>query len=101
MDVVVEPTIEFIHFELLDEETLLQKIVVEFFVKVTESIQINVVLGPGALLKLDTVVGEVRQLLVENTITLSQPAVESGIVAKIERLMAEVIENKVIIEGGT
>jgi len=101
MDVVVEPTIEFIHFELLDEETLLQKIVVEFFVKVTESIQINVVLGPGALLKLDTVVGEdTKQLLVENTITLSQPAIKiREIVAKIERLMAEVIEDKVIIQG--
>lgn len=101
MDVVVEPTIEFIHFELLDEETLLQKVVVEFFVKVTESIQINVALGPGALLKLDTVVGEdTKQLLVENTITLSQPAIKiREIVAKVERLMAEVIEDKVIIQG--
>ncbi|HEY8392638.1 MAG TPA: SPOCS domain-containing protein [Capillibacterium sp.] len=101
MDVVVEPTIEFIHFELLDENTLLQKVVVEFFVKVTESIQINVALGPGALLKLDTVVGEdTKQLLVENTITLSQPAIKiREIVAKVERLMAEVIEDKVIIQG--
>jgi hypothetical protein len=96
MDVVVEPTIEFIHFELLDEDTLLQKVVIEFFIKVTESIQINVVLGPGALLKLDTVVGEdTKQLLVENTINLSQPA----IIARVERLMAEVIEDKVIIQG--
>ncbi len=101
MDVVVEPTIEFIHFELLDEDTLLQKVVVEFFVKVTESIQINVALGPGVLLKLDTVVGEdTKQLLVENTIALSQPALKiREIVAKVERLMAEVIEDKVIIQG--
>jgi len=101
MDVVVEPTIEFIHFELLDQNTLLQKIVVEFFVKVTESIQMNVALGPGALLKLDTVVGEdTKQLLVENTTTLSQPAIKiREIVAKVERLMAEVIEDKVIVQG--
>lgn len=101
MDVVAEPTIEFIHFELLDEDTLLQKVVIEFFVKVTESIQINVVLGPGALLKLDTVVGEdTKQLLVENTIVLSQPAIKiREIVARVERLMAEVIEDKVIIQG--
>jgi hypothetical protein len=101
MDVVVEPTIEFIHFELLDEDTLLQKVVIEFFIKVTESIQINVVLGPGALLKLDTVVGEdTKQLLVENTINLSQPAIKiREIVARVERLMAEVIEDKVIIQG--
>ena len=58
-------------------------------------------LGPGALLKLDTVVGEdTKQLLVENTSTLSQPAIKiREIVAKIERLMAEVIEDKVIIQG--
>lgn len=101
MDVVVEPLIEFIHFELLDENTLLQKVVIEFFVKVTESIQINVALGPGALLKLDTVVGEdTKQLLVENTVTLSQPAIKiREIVARVEKLMAEVIEDKVIIQG--
>src|SRR5690554_2801937 len=101
MDVVTEPTIEFIHFELLDENTILQKIVVEFFVKVTESVQINVALGPGALLKLDTVVGEqTSQLLIESILALTQPAVKiREIVAKVERLMAEVIEDKIIIQG--
>lgn len=101
MDVVVEPTIEFIHFELLDEVTEVEKVVIEFFVKVTESVQLNVALGPGALLKLDTVVGEqTKQLLVENTITLNQPAIKiREIVAKVENLMAEVIEDKVIIQG--
>lgn len=101
MDVVVEPTIEFIHFELLDQNTELEKVVIEFFVKVTESVQINVALGPGALLKLDSVIGEqTTQLLVENTITLTQPAIKiREIVAKVENLMAEVIEDKVIIQG--
>lgn len=101
MDVITEPTIEFIHFELLDENTVLQKIVVEFFVKVTESVQINVALGPGALLKLDTVVGEqTSQLLIESTLALTQQAVKiREIVAKVEQLMAEVIEDKIIIQG--
>ena len=101
MDVITEPTIEFIHFELLDENTVLQKIVVEFFVKVTESVQMNVALGPGALLKLDTVVGEqTSQLLLESTLALTQPAVKiREIVAKVEQLMAEVIEDKIIIQG--
>lgn len=101
MDVIVEPTIEFIHFELLDNNTLLQKVVVEFFVKVTESIQINIALGPGALLKLDTVVGErTTQILVESILALDQPAVKvREIVARVEHISTEVIEDKVIIQG--
>lgn len=101
MDVVVEPTIEFIHFELLDANTELEKVVLEFFVKVTESVQINVALGPGALLKLDTVIGEqTTQLLIENTVILNQNAIKvREIIAKVENLMAEVIEDKVIIQG--
>ena len=54
MDVEVVPTVEFVHFELRDPIQLLQKVVIEFFAKVTESVQIPVVLGPGALLKLET-----------------------------------------------
>lgn len=101
MDVVVEPTIEFIHFELLNPTTLLQKVVVEFFIKVTESVQINVELGPGALLKLDTVVGErTSQILVESIVKLNQPAVKvREIMARVEKITAEVIEDKVIIQG--
>lgn len=101
MDVIVEPNIEFVHFELLDSTTLLQKVVVEFFVKVTESVQINIALGPGALLKLDTVVGErTCQILVESMLTLSQAAVKvREIMARVEHLSSEVIEDKVIIQG--
>ncbi|HEX2955136.1 MAG TPA: DUF3794 domain-containing protein [Bacillota bacterium] len=101
MDVIVEPNIEFIHFELLDATTLLQKVVVEFFIKVTESVQINVALGPGALLKLDTVVGErTCQILVESILTLSQAAIKvREIMARVENITTEVIEDKVIIQG--
>lgn len=101
MDVVIVPTVEFVHFDLRDATTLLQKVVVEFFAKVTESVQINIVLGPGALLKLETVIGEnTNQILVENVFTLPIPTVKiREIVARIEDITTEVIEDKVIIQG--
>jgi hypothetical protein len=101
MDVEVVPTVEFIHFELRDQTTILQKVVVEFFAKVTESVQINLLLGPGALLKLETVTGEnTNQILVENVFTLPIPTVKiREIVAQIHDLTTEVINDKVIIQG--
>ena len=47
MDVEVVPTVEFVDFELLSPTLLLEKVVVELFVKVTQGIQINVALGPA------------------------------------------------------
>ncbi|HOJ78814.1 MAG TPA: DUF3794 domain-containing protein [Bacillota bacterium] len=101
MDVEIIPTVEFIHFDLKSQTTLLQKVVVEFFAKVTESIQINVSLGPGALLKLENVIGEnTNQILVENLFTLPIPTIKiREIVARIDDLTTEVIEDKVIIQG--
>ena len=79
MDVEVIPNFEFVHFELKNSTTLLQKVVVEFFAKVTESVQINIVLGPGALLKLESVIGEnTTQILVENVFTLPIIPLKSG-----------------------
>ena len=101
MDVEVTPTVEFIHFELRDANHLLQKVVVEFFAKVTESVQINILPGPGALLKLDTVIGEnTNQILVENVFTLPLPTVKiREIIAMIQDLTTEVINDKVVIQG--
>lgn len=101
MDVEVIPKVEFIHFELKSPTSLVQKVVVEFFAKVTESVQINVVLGPGALLKLETVTGEsTAQILVENVFTLPINTIKiREIIASIRDLTTEVIENKVIIQG--
>jgi hypothetical protein len=101
MDVEVIPTVEFIHFELRDPTTILQKVVIEFFAKVTESVQINLLLGPGALLKLETVTGEnTNQILVENLFTLPIPTVKiREIIAQIRDLITEVINDKVIIQG--
>ncbi|MGE5529351.1 MAG: DUF3794 domain-containing protein [Patescibacteria group bacterium] len=101
MVVQVTPTVEFVDFQLLSSTLLLQKVVIEFFVKVTQSVQLNVALGPGALLKLEQVVGEnTTQLLAESTITLNRPAIKiREIVAKITNVTTEVIEDKVIIQG--
>ncbi len=101
MDVVVNPTVEFVHFDLRDSCTLLQKVVIEFFAKVTESIQVNIQLGPGALLKLETVTGEnTKQILVENVFCLPLPTIKiREIIASIRDLTTEVIEDKVIIQG--
>lgn len=101
MQVEVTPTVEFIHFELREPTTVLQKVVVEFFAKVTESVQINLLLGPGALLKLETVVGEnTNQILVENLFTLPITTVKiREIIAQIHNLTTEVINDKVIIQG--
>lgn len=101
MDVIVTPTVEFVHFNLLDATTLQQKVVVEFFAKVTESVQINILLGPGALLKLETVTGEnTTQILVENVFTLPIPTIKiREIVASIRDVTTEVISDKVIIQG--
>ncbi|MGE5583191.1 MAG: DUF3794 domain-containing protein [Bacillota bacterium] len=101
MDVEVVPTVEFVNFELQSPTILIQKVVVEFFAKVTESVQINILLGPGALLKLETVIGEnTNQILVENVFTLPIPTVKiREIIASIRDIVTEVIENKVIIQG--
>ena len=101
MDVQITPTIEFVDFQLLSPTLLLQKVVVEFFAKVTQSIQINVALGPGALLKLEEVVGEnTTQFLAESTVTLNRPAIKiREIIARVTDLVTEVIQDKVIIQG--
>jgi hypothetical protein len=101
MDVEVVPTVEFVNFNLQTATTLLQKVVVEFFVKVTESVQIPIQLGPGVLLKLDSVVNEgTDQILVENNFILPLPTIKiREIIARIMDLTTEVIEDKVIIQG--
>jgi hypothetical protein len=101
IDVEVVPTVEFVHFILQSATTLLQKVVLEFFVKATENVQIPIQLGPGALLKLDSVVNEgTKQILIENVFALPLPAIKiREIIARIVDITTEVIEDKVIIQG--
>ena len=60
MNVQIDPTIETVIFDLLTSTLLHQKVVIEFFVKVTETRQLNVLLGNGPLVRVDQVVGRNR-----------------------------------------
>lgn len=102
MNVQVHPTIEHVKQELSpDGTTVTQEIVLELFVKVTESVQVNLVTGNDSLVMLPEVIGEnLKQILSETTLELSQPAIKiKEIVATFVDLNAVVIQDKVIIQG--
>lgn len=105
MNVELRANVEHIGFELLSplpgQSTLLQQIVIQFFVKVTETVQLNIELGSGPLLKIEEVQGEnVVQTLVENEIILNRPAIKiREIVAQVKDITAEAILGKVIVQG--
>lgn len=102
MDVQIHPVIEHIKTELLFGGCVLhQKVVIEFFVKVTNTEQIFVEVGTGPLVKLDRVVGEnSTQTLVESVLELPLPAIKVvDIDARVQDITCEVIPNKVIIQG--
>ncbi len=102
MNVQVYPNIEHIKQVLSPDGTMVaQEIVLELFVKVTESVQINLVTGNDSLVMLPEVVGEnVKQILSETTATLTPTAIKvKNINAGFEGLNAVVINDKVIIQG--
>ena len=74
MNVQVDPVIETVIFSLLSPTVVHQKVVIEFFIKVTETRQLNIITGDGPLVRVDQVVGEnTKQELFENFFTLSTP----------------------------
>lgn len=101
VDLQVHPRIEGIFFELVSSTELRQKVVVEVFVKATEAIQERVAIGTGPLYKVQQVIGEgEKQILNESLLTLERPALKvREIVGEIRSLVAEVIPDKVIIQG--
>ena len=101
MDVQVQSRIEAIFFNLINETTLRQKAVLEFFVKVTENVRQQVAVGNGPLFKVEEFVGEnTVQDLSETTITLPVAAVKvREIVAQLRNLVTHVIHDKVIVQG--
>jgi hypothetical protein len=101
MDVQVQSRIEAIFFNLVDENTLRQKAVLEFFVKVTENVRLQVALGTGPLFKVEEFVGEnTVQDLSETIVTLPVAAVKvREIVAQLRNLVTHVIHDKVIVQG--
>ncbi|NLP36287.1 MAG: DUF3794 domain-containing protein [Firmicutes bacterium] len=87
-----------------------QTVILEIFVKVTESIQLDVVVDVKGvdkhkvkteLLKVESVVGEnAAQVAVRNVIDFGRPARKiKNVDAEIKHITARVIENKVVVEG--
>jgi hypothetical protein len=102
MNVQVQPIIEKILFRLsTDGLSVIQKIILEIFVKVTQFVQVGLELGTGPLLLLPRVVGEgTKQELVESIEILNVPALKvEEIRGELRNIEAEVIPDKVIIQG--
>ncbi len=102
MHAQLHPRIELVDGVLAeDNQTVLQKVVIEIFVKVTEEIQTNLCLGDGPLLKLPRVISEnVLQHMLVNDFVLPQPAIKIvDVDAHIQDLRTKIIDNKVIIQG--
>lgn len=100
-EVQVHPRIEGIFFDLLSPTRLRQKVVVEVFVKVSEAIQENVLVGDGPLFKVEQVVAaESKQTLRESVVNLDLPAEKvREITGEIRNATAEIIPNKVVVQG--
>lgn len=101
MNAEVQPRIEAIFFNLVAPDTVRQKAVLEFFVKVTETVEQQVTVGTGPLFKVEEFIGEnTLQDLAESVITLNVPAVKvREIVAKLQDFTTHVINDKVIVQG--
>ncbi|NLZ37989.1 MAG: SafA/ExsA family spore coat assembly protein [Firmicutes bacterium] len=87
-----------------------QTVVLEIFAKVTESIQLDVVVDVKGvdrnnviteLLKVESVIGEnAAQVSIKNEVDFDRPARKiKNIDAQVRDIMTRVIENKVIVEG--
>lgn len=103
MEVEVEPRIETILATLSPDGTSIEeKAVVELLVKVLQEEQAALSQSPvGTPILAEVVVGEnTTQFIVENVVTLAQPAIKVDEVrVEIRGLEAEVIENKVVVQG--
>jgi outer membrane biosynthesis protein TonB len=102
MNVQVHPVIEKILFHLAaDGRSVVQKIILEIFVKVTQFVQVGLEIDEGPLLLLPSVIGEAtKQHLVEEIVELDQPAEKvDEIRGELRDLQVEIIPDKVIIQG--
>ncbi|MDI3280447.1 MAG: DUF3794 domain-containing protein [Bacillota bacterium] len=102
LDVETRLTVEHVTFELLSPTELLEKVVFEIAVRVTQSVQLNVaLLETGPLVKLEEVRGEnTTQTLQETTVTLARPALKvRDVVASVTGVTSEAIPDKVIVQG--
>jgi hypothetical protein len=102
MNAHVTAVIEEILAELApDGLSIVKKIIIEIFLKVTETVQMGLAPGTGPLLLLDQVVGEgAAQTVIENDLILASPALKINEASgTIQDLTSEVSNDKVIIQG--
>ena len=102
MNVQVHPIIEKVIAELApDGLSILKKIIIQIFIKVTESVQLNLLPGNGPILFLKEVVGEnSAQTLIEADLTLNTAAIKiDEITGVIRDITVDIIPDKVIIQG--
>ncbi len=102
MNVQVNTRIEkILHHLSADGSTIIQKIILEVFVKVTEFVQVSLELGSGPLLLLPRVIGEgTKQELVETTVTLNTPALKvEEIRGELRAIETDIIPDKVVVQG--
>ncbi|HCT36990.1 MAG TPA: hypothetical protein DF292_08180, partial [Firmicutes bacterium] len=94
MNVQVRPVVEHVGFIFTPPTLLHQKVVLEIFVKVTETRQINVITGNGPLVMVEQVVAEnTRQALEQNQVVLTRPAIKvSEITATLRDVTTELLE---------
>ncbi|MCK8824983.1 DUF3794 domain-containing protein [Fuchsiella alkaliacetigena] len=103
MEVQVHPQIEHIKRELDAQGlNLEQKVVINFFVKVTEQAQLKVELDAnGKEVRLNPVLGEdTGQILHEDTLSLDVPAIKiKDIEVSLEEIETQLVTDKVVLQG--
>jgi hypothetical protein len=102
MNAYVTAVVEKILTELApDGLSIIMKIIIAIFLKITKTVQIGLLPGNGPLLLLDQVVGDsTTQSVLENDLILASPALEiNEVVGMIRDLTTEVTNDKVIIQG--
>ncbi|WP_422448502.1 DUF3794 domain-containing protein [Thermoanaerobacterium sp. DL9XJH110] len=101
MNVQVKPVIETINYTLENETGLLQKVVMQFSVIVTQNTELNLLPVTGKTILAEQVKGEVTgQTLLQDIVTMERPAQKiRNIEAAVTDITCQVITNKVIIQG--
>jgi hypothetical protein len=101
MNVQVKPVIETINYTLENETSLLQKVVIQFSVIVTQNTELNLLPITGKTILVEEVKGEATgQTLLQDIVTMERPTQKiRNIEAAVTDIACQVITNKVIIQG--
>jgi len=102
MEVSVTPTVEHVTYSLLDSTTLHQKVILLFNAVVTQTQLLDVTEGTDlTMYYVASVVGQgSQQLIVENAVTLANPAQKvDEITAEVRNIVTDITADKVVIQG--